>query len=133
MKGYVENIEKLAKENENFRKVIYTARYSQLVLMALQPGEEIGAEVHGLDQFLRIEEGTGKAVLDGVEHVIEDGSAIVVPAGTLHNVINTSADRKMKLYTVYSPPNHIDGVIHITKAQAEADENRDHFNGKTSE
>jgi len=133
MKGFVDNIEKLAKENENFRKVLYTARYSQLVLMALEPNQDIGEEVHGLDQFLRIEEGVGKAILDGVEHVIEDGSAIVVPAGTRHNIMNTSADKKMKLYTVYSPPNHIDGVIHVTKVQAEADENRDHFNGKTSE
>jgi mannose-6-phosphate isomerase-like protein (cupin superfamily) len=133
MKGYVENIEKLAKENENFRKVLYTAKNSQLVLMALLPGEEIGAEIHHLDQFLRIEEGEGKAILDGVEHAIEDGSAIVVPAGALHNVINTSADKKMKLYTVYSPPNHLDGVIHVTKAEAEADEERDHFDGKTSE
>jgi mannose-6-phosphate isomerase-like protein (cupin superfamily) len=131
MKGYVDNIEKIARENENFRKVLYTARYSQLVTMALKPGEEIGAEVHGLDQFLRIEEGTGKAILDGVEHAIEDGSAIVVPAGTMHNIVNTSADQPMKLYTVYSPPNHKDGVIHETKAQAE--ENEEHFDGKTSE
>ncbi len=133
MKGYVENIEKLAKENENFRKVLYTAKNSQLVLMALKPNEEIGEETHGLDQFLRIEEGEGKAVLNGVEYVITDGSAIVVPAGTRHNVINTSSDKKMKLYTVYSPPNHIDGVVHPTKADAEADEERDHFDGKTTE
>jgi len=129
MKGYVNNIEKLTKENENFRKVLYTARYSQLVLMALKPGEEIGEEVHGLDQFLRIEEGIGKVVLDGVEHPIEDGSAIVVPAGTQHNIINTSADRKMKLYTVYSPPNHKDGTVHVTKK----DTDEEHFDGKTSE
>jgi mannose-6-phosphate isomerase-like protein (cupin superfamily) len=133
MKGYVENIEKLTKENENFRKVLYTAKNSQLVLMALKPGEEIGEEIHHLDQFLRIEEGEGKAILDGVEHAIADGSAIVVPSGARHNVVNTSSDKPMKLYTVYSPPNHIEGVIHVTKAQAEADEERDHFDGKTTE
>ena len=133
MKGYVENIEKLTKENNNFRKVLYTAKNSQLVLMALKPGEEIGEEIHQLDQFLRIEEGEGKAILDGVEHAIADGSAIVVPAGARHNVINTSSEKYLKLYTVYSPPNHIDGVIHVTKAQAEADETSDHFNGKTTE
>lgn len=133
MKGYVENIEKLTKENNNFRKVLYTAKNSQLVLMALKPGEEIGEEIHQLDQFLRIEEGEGKAILNGTEHAIADGSAIIVPAGAKHNIVNTSADKPMKLYTVYSPPNHIDGVIHITKAQAEADEARDHFDGKTTE
>jgi mannose-6-phosphate isomerase-like protein (cupin superfamily) len=131
MKGYVDNIEKITLENENFRKVLYTARYSQLVVMALGPGEEIGEEVHGLDQFLRIEKGTGKAVLDGVEHEIMDGSAIVVPAGTRHNIVNSSADKPLKLYTVYSPPNHRDGVLHKTKAEAEKDE--EHFDGKTSE
>ncbi len=131
MKGYVENIEQLAKENSNFRKVLYTARYSQLVLMSLLPGEEIGEEVHGLDQFLRIESGTGKAVLDGVEHPIADGSAIVVPAGTRHNIINTSTTDPMKLYTVYSPPDHVDGVIHPTKADAIASDKP--FNGKTTE
>jgi mannose-6-phosphate isomerase-like protein (cupin superfamily) len=130
MKGYVTNIEKNSKENENFRKVLYTARYSQLVLMSLKPGEEIGEEVHGLDQFLRVEEGTGKTILDGVEHKIEDGSAIVVPAGTRHNVINTGSG-PMKLYTVYSPPNHRDGVLHKTREVAEKDE--EHFDGKTSE
>jgi mannose-6-phosphate isomerase-like protein (cupin superfamily) len=131
MKGFVENIERLSLENENFRKVLYTAKNSQLVLMSLKPGEEIGAEVHQLDQFLRIESGSGKAVLNGVEHAIEDGSAILVPAGTEHNIINTS-DKSMKLYTVYSPPNHRDGVIHETKAQAAVDE-EEHFDGKTTE
>jgi mannose-6-phosphate isomerase-like protein (cupin superfamily) len=131
MKGYVDNIEQLAKENNNFRKVLYTARYSQLVLMSLLPMEEIGEEVHGLDQFLRIESGTGKAVLDGVEHAIADGFAIVVPAGTRHNIINTSATDPMKLYTVYSPPDHIDGVIHTTKADAIANDKP--FNGKITE
>lgn len=131
MKGYVENIEQLTKENGNFRKVLYTAHYSQLVLMSLLPMEEIGEEVHGLDQFLRIESGTGKAVLDGVEHPIADGFAIVVPAGTRHNIINTSATDPMKLYTVYSPPDHMDGAIHPTKADATASDKP--FNGKTTE
>jgi mannose-6-phosphate isomerase-like protein (cupin superfamily) len=131
MKGYVENIEQLSKENNNFRKVLYTAHYSQLVLMSLLPGEEIGAEVHGLDQFLRVESGTGKAVLDGVEHPIADGSAIVVPAGTRHNIINTSATDPMKLYTVYSIPDHEDGLIHVTKADAIANDKP--YNGKTTE
>jgi len=131
MKGYVINIEKSTIENSNFRKVLYTAPNSQLVLMSLKPQEEIGEEVHELDQFLRIEAGTGKAVLDGVEHLIEDGSAIVVPAGAKHNIINTSEDKEMKLYTVYSPPEHRDGVVNPTKAEAEADE--EHFDGITTE
>jgi mannose-6-phosphate isomerase-like protein (cupin superfamily) len=131
MKGYVDNIEQLAKENSNFRKVLYTSHYSQLVLMSLLPMEEIGEEVHGLDQFLRFESGTGKAVLDGVEHMIQDGFAVVVPAGTRHNIINTSATEPMKLYTVYSPPDHVDGVIHPTKADAIANDKP--FNGKTTE
>jgi mannose-6-phosphate isomerase-like protein (cupin superfamily) len=131
MKGFVDNIEKLTEENENFRKVIYTARYSQLVVMSIPPKGEIGEEVHGLDQFLRIERGNGKAILNGVEHALENGSAIVVPAGTKHNIINSSADKPMKLYSVYSPPNHKDGTIHKTKK--EADENEEHFDGITTE
>jgi mannose-6-phosphate isomerase-like protein (cupin superfamily) len=131
MKGYVENIEKLSIENENFRKVLYTAKNSQLVLMSLKPGEDIGAEVHTLDQFFRVEKGTGKAILDGVEHEISDGTAVVVPAGAMHNIINTSVDASLKLYTIYSPPNHRDGVIHATKAEAESD--NEEFDGKTSE
>lgn len=132
MKGFTDNIEKLTLENTNFRKVLYTAKNSQLVLMSLKPMEEIGEEVHTLDQFLRIEKGTGKAVLDDVEHMISDGSAIVVPAGTKHNFINTSSDAEMKLYTIYSPPEHRDGVIHAAKADAMADIT-DHFDGKTTE
>ena len=121
MSGYVvNNIEKETLENENFRKVLFTAPHSQLVLMTLQPGEDIGMEVHHVDQFLRIESGTGKTILDGQETAIGDGSAIVVPAGTQHNIVNTGAD-KMKLYTVYAPANHIDGTIHKTKADAEQD------------
>lgn len=131
MRGYVTNIEKAAKENENFRKVLYTAKNSQLVLMTLKPGEEIGEEVHTLDQFIRVEEGEGRAVLDGLEHKIEDGFAIVIPAGTRHNVINDS-EGEMKLYTIYSPPEHKDGVIHQTRTDALADK-EDHFDGATTE
>jgi mannose-6-phosphate isomerase-like protein (cupin superfamily) len=131
MKGYITNIEKDSLENTNFRKVLYTAKNSQLVLMSLRPKEEIGAEVHTLDQFIRIEKGTGKAVLDGVEHPLEDGSAVVIPAGTNHNIINTSPSEEMKLYTIYSPPEHQDGVVRATKADAEGME--EHFDGKTSE
>lgn len=131
MKGYVVNIEKVTKENENFRKVLYTAKNSQLVVMALKPGEEIGEEVHNLDQFIRIEKGEGKAILDSVTYDIEDDYAILIPAGTRHNIINTSADKKMKLYTIYSPPEHRDGVVHETKADAMADD--EHFDGKTTE
>jgi mannose-6-phosphate isomerase-like protein (cupin superfamily) len=131
MKGFIQNIEKLSLENDNFRKVLYTAKNSQLVLMSLRPGEEIGEEIHDLDQFLRVEGGEGKAVLDGVEHAISDGFAIVVPQGARHNIINTSADKEMKLYTVYSPANHKEGTIHKTKAEAETGE--EHFDGQTTE
>jgi len=131
MKGYVTNIEKVATENSNFRKVLYTAKHSQLVLMSLKGKEDIGMEVHDhLDQFIRIEKGVGKAVLDGVEHPLEDGSAIVIPAGTEHNIINTG-DEELKLYTIYSPPEHQDGVVRATKADAQAKE--EHFDGKTTE
>jgi mannose-6-phosphate isomerase-like protein (cupin superfamily) len=110
--------------------VLYTAKNCQLVLMSLNPGEDIGAEVHKLDQFFRVEEGEGKAVLDGVEHRITPGFAILVPAGTRHNIIN-GASGPMKLYTLYAPPNHRDGVVHAAKADAEAD--KEHFHGKTTE
>ena len=130
MKGYVSNIEKESLENSDFRRVLYTAKNSQLVLMNLKPGEDIGEEIHTLDQFIRVEAGEGKAVLDGVEHAIADGSAVVVPAGVKHNVINTgSAD--MKLYTLYSPPEHQDGTIRKTKAEALSKE--EHFDGRTTE
>jgi mannose-6-phosphate isomerase-like protein (cupin superfamily) len=132
MKGYVTNIEKATLENENFRQVLYTAKFSQLVVMSLAPQEEIGEEVHKLDQFIRIEKGTGKAVLDDVEHEIADDFAIVIPAGTKHNIINTSETEPMKLYTIYSPPEHRDGVVHATKADAQAD-TTDEFDGKTTE
>lgn len=131
MKGYITNIEKASLENENFRKVLYTAKNSQLVVMSLKPGEDIGEEVHQLDQFIRCEAGEGKAILDGVEHAIRDGFAVVVPAGALHNIVNVSSDKPMKLYTVYSPPNHRDGIVHVTKAEAEGD--AEEFDGKTTE
>ncbi len=131
MKGYITNIEKASKENENFRKVLYTAKNSQLVLMSLKPGEEIGEETHDLDQFIRCEAGKGKAVLNDVEYAIEDGSAVVIPAGVKHNIINALESDEMKLYTLYSPPNHRDGIIHKTKIEAEAD--NEHFDGKTTE
>jgi len=131
MEGYVSNIEKETLENDNFRKVLYTAKNSQLVLMSLEPKEDIGEEVHELDQFIRIEAGEGLAVLDGVEHKIKDGSAIVIPAGTKHNIINSSGSDKLKLYSIYSPAEHRDGVIHKTKAEAMADD--EHFDGTTTE
>lgn len=122
MNGFISNIEKDTLENDNFRKVIFTAPHSQLVLMCIEPGDDIGEETHDkVDQFFRIESGEGVAVLNGVENKIEDGSAVVVPAGTKHNLINTSKTEKLKLYTVYSPANHIDERIHKTKADAIAD------------
>lgn len=130
IKGYVSNIEKLSLENDNFRKVLYTDKNSQLVLMSLLAGEEIGEEVHDVDQFLRVEKGTGTAILDGNSHDIADGSVILVPAGAKHNIINSGAE-KMKLYTLYMPPHHRDGVIHKTKAEGESD--TEHFDGKTTE
>ena len=129
--GYTSNIEEAALANENFRKVLYTAEHSQLVLMSLLPNEDIGAEVHKLDQFIRCESGRGKAVLNGIEHDFNDGFVVLVPAGTRHNIVNTSSDKPMKLYTVYAPPNHRDGVIHKTKADATSD--KEHFDGKTTE
>jgi mannose-6-phosphate isomerase-like protein (cupin superfamily) len=130
MKGFVENIEDLAIKNEEFRRVLYTARNCQLVVMALKPREEIGMEVHKLDQFLRVEEGTGEAVLDDVRTAISAGFAVLVPAGTNHNIINTGSV-PMKLYTLYAPPNHRDRVVHHTRADAEAD--NEHFDGKMTE
>ena len=130
MKGYVHNIEREALQNKTFRTVLYTAKNCQLVVMSLKPGEDIGAEVHELDQFFRVEEGEGEAVLDGVEHHIKPGFAVLVPAGACHNIINGPSG-PMKLYTLYAPPNHRDGVVHATKADAEADE--EHFDGKTTE
>lgn len=130
MHGFVQDIEELAGENTNFRRVLYTAKHCQLVIMSLKAAEEIGEEVHGLDQFFRVEEGTGEALLDGVRTSIRAGFAVLVPAGTRHNIINTGA-LPLKLYTVYSPPNHRDGVVHVTRADAEAD--TEHFDGVTTE
>src|SRR3989338_8979124 len=125
MKGYIANIEKLSLENNDFRRVLYTAKNSQLVVMSLKPKEDIGMEVHNLDQFIRIEEGEGKAVLNDIERDIKEDDAVIVPAGANHNIINTSDNKNLKLYTVYSPPNHRDALIHPTKADAMADD--EHF------
>src|SRR4249919_1027826 len=130
MKGFVQDIEKLAVKNDEFRRVLYTAKHCQLVLMTLKPKEEIGAEVHTLDQFFRVEEGTGEAVLDGVRTALRAGFAVVVPAGANHNIINTGS-APLKLYTLYAPPNHRDGVVHHTRDDAEADSEQ--FDGKTTE
>lgn len=130
MKGYVQNIEGIAIRNKEFRRVLYTARNCQLVVMALKPHQEIGMEVHTLDQFFRVEEGAGEAVLDGVRTVISAGFAVFVPAGTKHNIINTGS-ASLKLYTIYAPPNHRDGVIHHTRVEAEKD--NEYFDGKTTE
>lgn len=127
MKGFLANIEEKTLANTYFRQVLYTGQHAQLVVMCLQPKEEIGTEVHAIvDQFLRIEEGTGKVVINGEERAIGDGDAIIVPAGIEHNVINTSPDKQLKLYTVYSPAHHKDGTIHKTKEDALADE-KDHI------
>lgn len=131
MKGYIANIEKLSLENASFRKVLYTAKNCQLVLMSLLPGEDIGKEVHDVDQFLRVEKGTGTAILNGESYEVTEGSAIIVPAGAEHNVINTGTD-EMKLYTIYTPPHHKDETVHKTKADAEADI-EDEFDGKITE
>ncbi|HNW71558.1 MAG TPA: cupin domain-containing protein [Candidatus Paceibacterota bacterium] len=132
MKGFNANIEKETLENKNFRKVLYTGKNSQLVLMSLKPGEEIGMEVHkDNDQFFRFESGEGKVFIDGNEYAVADGSAIIVPSGAEHNVVNTSMTDDLKLYTIYSPAHHQDGVIRLTKAEAEA--NGPEFDGKTTE
>lgn len=128
MKGYILNIEAETLKNTDYRRVLYTGKNSQLVLMSIQPGDEIGEEVHHLDQFIRIEGGSGKAVMDGVEHDFCTDHAIVVPAGMRHNVINTG-DVELKLYTIYSPPEHKDGLVEHTKA----DVIEEHFDGKTTE
>lgn len=130
MKGFVKDIEGLAIKNDAFRRVLYTASHCQLVVMALKPKEEIGAEVHTLDQFFRVEEGTGEAILDGVRTPISAGFAVLVPAGANHNIINTGGV-PLKLYTLYAPPNHRDGVVHQTRGDAEKD--TEHFDGKTTE
>ena len=131
MQGFVADIEKLTVENTDFRRVLYTGKYLQLVLMTLQPGEEIGAEVHeDHDQFFRIESGSGEVRIDGKATPIKDDDAVIVPAGARHNVVNTG-DKPLMLYTLYGPPEHRDGVVHKTKAEADAAE--EHFDGKTTE
>lgn len=132
MKGFHSNIEKETLENQNFRKVLYTAKNSQLVLMSLKPNEEIGLETHREnDQFFRFESGRGMVIIDGNEHIVSDGIAIVIPAGSKHNVINMGTT-DLKMYTIYSPAHHQDGTVHKTKADAMADE-EEHFDGETSE
>lgn len=132
MKGFSGNIEKMTLENNDFRHVLYTGKHSQLVLMSLKANEEIGMEVHtDNDQFFRFEKGIGKVIIDGNEYEVTDGSAIVVPAGAEHNVINVSETDELKLYTIYSPAHHQDGVIRATKADAETDSPE--FDGKTTE
>ena len=128
MKGYLINIEQATKENLDYRRVLYTAKHSQLVLMQLRAGEEIGEETHHLDQFIRFEEGQGKVILDGIAHDVQADDALIIPEGTRHNVINTGSG-SLKLYTVYSPPEHRDGIIEKEKA----DEHEEHFDGKTTE
>lgn len=132
MKGFYVNIENDTLENENFRKVLYTGKNCQLVLMSLKPGEEIGMEIHNEnDQFFRFEEGEGKCIIDGNEYDVEDGSVIIVPAGAEHNIINTSDEFDLKLYTIYAPPHHKDGIIRKTKEEAE--NNEEDFDGNTTE
>ena len=132
MKGFRDNIEKSTTENNNFRKVLYTGKSCQLVLMSLKPKEEIGLETHpDNDQFFRFEQGEGKCVIDGNEYIVGDGVAVIVPAGAKHNVINTSASKELKMYTIYSPPHHKDSILRKTKKEAEA--NEADFDGRTTE
>lgn len=130
MKGYIVDIEKETKDNNNFRKVLYTAKNSQLVVMSIAIGSDIGEEIHELDQFIRIEEGRGVAILNDIEYEIEDDYAVVIPAGVKHNIVNRG-EKPLKLYSVYAPPEHRDGVLHKTKEEAE--EKEEHFDGKTTE
>ena len=132
MKGFNSNIEKDALKNENFRKVLYTSKHLQVVLMSLKPGEDIGEETHpNIDQFFRFEGGKGKCIINGNEYKVENGDVIVIPAGSKHNVINTDAVKELKMYTIYGPPNHKDGLINATKKDAE--KNDIEFDGKTTE
>jgi mannose-6-phosphate isomerase-like protein (cupin superfamily) len=130
MDHYITNIEEATIKNDTFRKVLFTAEHSQLVLMSLKPGEDIGAETHGLDQFIRVESGRGLARLNGAEYPLEDGTAVVIPAGIEHNILN-SGHESLKLYTIYSPPEHKDGTVHATK-QDGLNDREDHFDGKTT-
>lgn len=132
MKGFSANIESATRENNNFRKVLYTGKHSQLVLMSLKPNEEIGMETHpDNDQFFRFEMGQGKCVIDGNEYLVTDGDCVIVPAGAEHNIINLSATDDLKLYTIYSPAHHKDGIFRTTKAEAMA--NEEEFDGVTTE
>ncbi|MCX6813404.1 MAG: cupin domain-containing protein [Candidatus Azambacteria bacterium] len=132
MKGFNANIEKETLENKNFRKVLYTGKHSQLVLMSLKPNEEIGMEVHlDNDQFFRFEQGQGKCIIDGNEYELSNGVAIIVPAGAQHNIINTSGEEELKLYTIYSPAHHKDGIVRATKEEAE--KNGAEFDGVATE
>ncbi len=132
MKGYVATLEKETEKNSDFRRVLYTGKHSQLVLMSLKPGEEIGEETHGdVDQFFRFEIGEGKVIIDGVEHRVKNGDGVIVPAGARHNVVNISKQENLRLYTIYSPPEHQDGVVRQTKKEAMASE--EHFDGRTTE
>ena len=131
MKGYVTHIEEATLKNSLYRQVLFTAKNSQLVLMSLKPGEEIGEEVHELDQFLRFEAGDGTVILDGQDHAVRDGFTVVIPSGNRHNVINTSEIADLKLYSLYSPPEHKVGTVHRTKQEADADADH-HFDGRTS-
>lgn len=132
MKGYTTNIEEETVSNENFRKVLYTAKHMQLVLMSLKPNEEIGMETHpDNDQFFRFEQGIGKCIIDGNEYEVRDGSAVVIPAGSEHNIVNTSATEELKMYTIYSPAHHQDGIVRTTKAEAESQD--EEFDGVTTE
>jgi mannose-6-phosphate isomerase-like protein (cupin superfamily) len=127
MSGYLVNIEMKSLENDYFREVLFTGSHSQLVVMSLEPGEDIGLETHDdVDQFIRVEAGEGKAILNGEEHDLEDGSAVVIPAGTQHNIVNSSQSESLKLYTIYSPPEHPQGTIHKNKAEAVAYEKEHH-------
>jgi len=132
MKGFNSDIEKLTLENDKFRKVLYTGKHMQLVLMSLKVGEDIGAEAHpNIDQFFRFEAGSGKCVIDENEYNVNAGDVIIIPAGAKHNVINTDPALELKMYTIYAPPNHLDGTIRVTKEDAEA--KPEEFDGKTSE
>ena len=132
MKGYIITLEKETEKNADFRRVLYTGKHSQLVLMSIKPGEEIGEETHeNVDQFFRFERGEGKVIIDGVEHRIKDGDGVIVPAGAKHNVVNISKRMNLRLYTIYSPPEHQDGVLRHTKKEAMASE--EHFDGRTTE
>ena len=131
-KGFAANLEEETRKNTDFRRVLYTGKFSQLVLMCLKPKEDIGEEVHNtVDQFFRFEEGEGVVVIDATRHAVKDGSGVIVPSGAKHNVINTSATKNLKLYTIYSPPEHMDKVVRKTKQ--EAIEKEEEYDGKPTE